>query len=96
MALLERAIARLRRENQDSGRGTLFDTLKVVLSDDPRAVPHVELAERLGTSPGAVQVAAHRLRKRYRDLVREAIAATVTCETEVEAEIGDRFAALGS
>jgi DNA-directed RNA polymerase specialized sigma24 family protein len=96
MALLEGVVAGLRREYHDSGRCILFDTLKVVLSEDPRAVPHAELAERLGTSPGAVQVAVHRLRKRYRALVREAIAATVTDETEVEAEIRDLFAALGS
>jgi DNA-directed RNA polymerase specialized sigma24 family protein len=96
VALLERVLARLRREYHDSGRSSLFDTLKVVLSEDPRAVPQVELAERLGTSPGAVQVAVHRLRKRYRVLVRVAIAATVTDETEVEAEIRDLFAALKS
>jgi RNA polymerase sigma-70 factor (ECF subfamily) len=49
----------------------------------------------LGISPGAVQVAIHRLRKRYRTLVRESIAATVGDESEVEAEICDLFDALG-
>jgi DNA-directed RNA polymerase specialized sigma24 family protein len=96
MAILERILAQLLEEYHGSGRGMLFDTLKVVLSDGPRAVPHAELADRLGISAGAVQVGVHRLRKRYRDLVREAIAATVTDETEVEAEIRDLFAALGS
>ena len=96
MELLGSVLARLREEYDGSGRGTLFNTLKVVLSDGPRAVPQADLADRLGISTGAVQVAVHRLRKRYRALVREAIAATVTDETEVEAEIRDLFAALGS
>jgi hypothetical protein len=51
---------------------------------------------RLGTSPGAVQVAIHRLRKRYRALVREAVAATTGDEVDAEAEIRELFAALGS
>ena len=62
----------------------------------PRSIPQAELAARLGTSEGAVQVAVHRLRKRYRALVREAIAATVADEAEVDGEIRELFAALGS
>jgi DNA-directed RNA polymerase specialized sigma24 family protein len=96
LELLGGVLARLRREYDDSGRGATFEALKVVLTGDARAVPQAELAARLGTSPGAVQVAVHRLRKRYRALVREAIAATVADDAEVEAEIRDLFAALGS
>jgi DNA-directed RNA polymerase specialized sigma24 family protein len=95
-ALLESVLARLRREYHDSGRGTLFDTLKFVLSEDPRAVPQAEMAERLGMKAGAVQVAVHRMRNRYRAMVREAIAATVTDPADIEAELRDLFAALGS
>jgi hypothetical protein len=54
------------------------------------------LAARLGTSPGAVQVAIHRLRNRYRALVREAIAATIGDEVDAKAEIRELFAAPGS
>ena len=75
--------------------GGCIDALKVVLTDGPRAVPHAELARQLGTTAGAVQVAIHRLRRRYRDLVREAIAATVDDEAEVEDEIRDLYTALG-
>jgi RNA polymerase sigma-70 factor (ECF subfamily) len=94
--LLEGVLARLRQEYLDSGRGALFEALKFVLTAEPRAVPQAELARRLETSPGAVQVAVHRLRKRYRALVREAIAETVSDEADVDAEIRDLFAALGS
>ena len=51
MALLDRVLARLRREYRDSGRGTVFDTLKAVLSDDPRAVPQAELAAGWASAP---------------------------------------------
>jgi DNA-directed RNA polymerase specialized sigma24 family protein len=94
-ALLERVLAEIRREYHDSGRGVLFDSLKFVLSEDPRKIPQAEIARRLGLSAGAVQVSVHRLRKRYRALVREAIAATITDPDEIEAELRDLFAALG-
>ena len=82
-------------EYEGSGRGDVFEVLKVTLTDGPRSVPHAELARRLGVTEGAVQVAVHRLRRRYRDLIREAIAATVADPAEVEDEIRDLFAALG-
>jgi hypothetical protein len=49
----------------------------------------------LGMSEGAVKVAAHRLRLRYRELLREEIANTVTGPGEVEEELRHLFAALG-
>jgi DNA-directed RNA polymerase specialized sigma24 family protein len=96
VALLAAVVIRLRQEYHDSGREATFEVLKVVLTESPRAVSQADLAVRLGTSPGAVQVAIHRLRKRYRALVREAIAATIGDEVDPEAEIRELFAALGS
>ena len=58
-----------------------------MLTDGPRAVPLAELARRLGITEGAAQVAIHRLRKRYKALVREQILATVDDPLEVEDEI---------
>src|SRR5262249_53217423 len=96
LALLDGVLARLRGEYHESGRGAVFEVLKVALTGSPQSVAQAALAARLGTGAGAVQVAVHRLRKRYRTLVREAIAATVADEGEVESEIRDLFAALGS
>jgi RNA polymerase sigma-70 factor (ECF subfamily) len=96
LALLSDVLAQLRREYEDSDRGSTFDVLRVVLTDDPRAVPQAELAQQLEISTGAVQVAIHRLRRRYRDLLRAAIAETVADEVEIEDEIRDLFAALGN
>jgi RNA polymerase sigma-70 factor (ECF subfamily) len=94
LALLDAVLARLRAEYEGSGRGAAFEILKVTLTEAPGSVPHAELARRLGSTAGAAQVAVHRLRRRYRDLVREAIAATVADEADVEGEIRDLFAAL--
>jgi RNA polymerase sigma-70 factor (ECF subfamily) len=92
---LDAVLARLRREYEGSGRGATFEVLKVALTERARAVPHRVLAERLGTTEGAAQVAVHRLRRRYRDLVREAVAGTVADPADVEDELRDLFAALG-
>jgi RNA polymerase sigma-70 factor (ECF subfamily) len=95
LALLEGVLAELRREYEDSGRGATFEVLKGVLTDGRPPAPQAELARRLGTTEAAVQVAVHRLRRRYRDAVRAAIAATVADEAEVDDELRALFAALG-
>lgn len=94
VTLLERVLAQLRVEYENSGRAEMFEVLKVVLTDRPRSIPQAELANRLGMTEGAVQVAIHRLRARYREQVRMAIADTVADETEVEDELRALFAAL--
>jgi RNA polymerase sigma-70 factor (ECF subfamily) len=66
-----------------------------VLEESPGAVPYAEISARLGTSEGAVKVAVHRLRKRYKALLREQIAATVDDPAEVDDEIRALFDALG-
>ena len=95
LSLLDAVVARLKAEFTAVGKADAFEALKVVLTDMPRSVPYAVLAGRLGTTEGAVQVASHRLRRRYRELVREEIAATVRDPAEVEEEIRDLFTALG-
>jgi RNA polymerase sigma factor (sigma-70 family) len=96
LALLDRVLASLRGEYEQSGRKTTFEALKVVLTDDPRSVPQADLARQLGTTEAAVQVAIHRLRRRYREHLRAEIAGTLADEAEVEDELRALFAALGS
>jgi RNA polymerase sigma-70 factor (ECF subfamily) len=95
IAMLDAVLSRLRAEYEATGRGVVFDALKVALDDGGRATPHAELAARLGSTAGAVQVAIHRLRRRYRELVRDAIAATVAEPGDVDDEIRGLFLALG-
>ena len=63
---------------------------------DPTPAPTPAIAGSLGITEGAVRVAVHRLRRRYGDLLRGEIAATVNDPSEVDEEIGALFAALGS
>lgn len=94
LTLLEQVLARLRQEFDAAGKGKLFDELKTALTGEK--VAYAEVARRLGLNEGAVRVAVHRLRLRYRDLIRAEIAETVASEGEIEAEVQHLFAALAS
>jgi RNA polymerase sigma-70 factor (ECF subfamily) len=96
LTLLDQVLARLREEFVAAGKTGHFEELKVVLTSDKRSIPYAELGTRLGLSEGAVKVAVHRLRRRYRELLRAEIAGTVAGPEEVEEEIRHLFAALAS
>jgi RNA polymerase sigma-70 factor (ECF subfamily) len=95
LAVLEGVVATVRREYEASGRGATFEALKGVLEAGSSPTPQAEMAALLGTSEAAVQVAVHRLRRRYREALRAAIAATVADASEVDDELEALFAALG-
>jgi RNA polymerase sigma-70 factor (ECF subfamily) len=94
LTLLEQVLARLRVEYDRDGKAKLFEHLKSTLTGERRSVPYAEIAARLNTSEGAVKVAVHRLRQRYRELLREEIAHTVAGPEQVEEEIRALFSAL--
>lgn len=88
LALLERTLGRLREECAARGKTDLFEQVKdLLVVGEADAATYAALAEPLGTSPGALKVSVHRLRRRYADLVREEIAETVRDRGEVEVEI---------
>jgi RNA polymerase sigma-70 factor (ECF subfamily) len=89
-------IRRLREEYVAGGRESLFEQLKPTLTEASRTVRYAEIAVRLGTSEGAVKVAVHRLRQRYRELLRAEIAQTVSTPAEVDDELRSLFAALST
>jgi len=97
LTLLGHALDRLAAEYAATGRGPLFERLKGALTGGPRSVSYAEIAGQLGMTEAAVQQAAHRLRKRYREALRDEIAATLDDRSDVavESEIGDLFDALG-
>jgi RNA polymerase sigma-70 factor (ECF subfamily) len=68
--------------------------LKPTLTEASRSISYAEIATRLRSSEGAVKVAVHRLRQRYRELLRAEIADTVASPADVEDEIRNLFAAL--
>lgn len=94
LTMLDQVLRRLRREYAETGRETLFEQLKPTLTEASRSVRYAEIASRLGTSEGAVKVAVHRLRQRYREVLRAEIADTVAGPAEVEDELRSLFAAL--
>jgi RNA polymerase sigma-70 factor (ECF subfamily) len=95
LTLLEQALSRLRSEYTGSGRGPIFDHLKGFLTGDQQQGTYREMASRLGLSEAALTTAIHRLRQRYREVLREEIGKTVAKEEEIDAEIRDLFTALG-
>lgn len=94
LTLLDRALAQLREEFTATGRLPQFDALKVFLSEVASDGEYPALAEKLGMDAGAVAVAVHRLRLRYREIVRSEIAQTVANEAELKAEMRHLFASL--
>jgi RNA polymerase sigma-70 factor (ECF subfamily) len=91
LTLLDQVFEALRQEYHAEGKGDLFDEMKTVLVGQPAA--YAEMATRLRRSEGAIKVAVHRLRQRYRELMQAHIAATVGAG-EVEDELRHLFAVL--
>src|SRR6478609_5021981 len=96
LTLLEGTLERLGEESRRAGRGPLYERLKLVLTGAEGAIPYARIADELGLSEPAVKKAAQRLRTRYRELLRARIAETVAEPADVEDEIRDLFAILGS
>jgi RNA polymerase sigma-70 factor (ECF subfamily) len=94
LTLLDTVLQRLREEYEREGRGALFAGLHVCLVGGREAQPYAELAGRLNLSEGAVKVAVHRLRKRYRQLLRSEIAQTMTETEDVDEELRHLFSVL--
>ena len=93
--LLERTLSRLREEYTATGRAMLFEHLQNCLTQDPAALPYAAVATRLNLTEAAVKVAMHRLRARYREILREEIADTLARPEEVEEELRHLFSVFG-
>jgi RNA polymerase sigma-70 factor (ECF subfamily) len=94
LTILEMVLSRLRSEYEQYGRGRLFDALKPCLTGSRDSQPYAALAATLDMSEGAVKVAVHRLRERYRERLRTEIAGTVASPADVELELRHLFRVL--
>lgn len=94
MTLLDRVLARLEAECNESRHPERFQQLHLYLLGDPTADSYANVAARLRMSEGAVKVAVLRLRQRYRELFREVVADTVGNDAEVEDEMRHIFSVL--
>ncbi len=86
LALLAQVLSRLQDELVAEGKAALFEALKDTLTG-VRWRTYAAIGAELGMSEGAVKVAAHRLRRRYRALLREEIAQTLASSDEIGEEI---------
>jgi RNA polymerase sigma factor (sigma-70 family) len=95
LTLLELVLSRLEAEHAGK-KARSFQRLKSFLTGDGGCASYAQAAAELDLSEGAVKVAVHRLRRRYRDLLRREIAQTVDSEEAIEDEVRHLFEALGS
>ena len=97
LTLLDRVLRRLDEESEKTGKTELFRSLNTTLLSGKTARGEYErLASELNLSEGAVKVAVHRLRRRYRELLRDEISHTVAHPEDIDEEIGYLFSTLGS
>jgi RNA polymerase sigma-70 factor (ECF subfamily) len=94
LTLLDRVLGLLRERMEECGRERQFAALRPFLPGGGEGRPYAEIAGELGLTEGAVKVAVHRLRARYRDLLRAEIGETVEDPGRVDDEIRDLMAAL--
>ena len=94
LTLLEGVLARLEEEYRREGKQAWMEAMSPVLTTDRGAIDYAEMAHRLGVTEAAARVAVHRLRQRYRQLIRAEVACTVASPEEVEAEMHHLFQVL--
>jgi len=87
LTLLETVVARLTAEQSAAGKEQVFTQLKDCLWGEGRETGYAEMAARLGMTEGAVKVTVHRLRRRFRDLLREEVAHTVAADADIDEEL---------
>ena len=94
--VLEKAMGQLEAEFAAAGNDTLFDRIRIYLSQRKADIPYKDLGRELEMSEGALKVAIHRMRKRYGVLLRNAIAETVERPEDVDAELMYLIEIVGS
>ena len=93
MTVLDQAITTLRREYADVRKAALFEALKDVLTGQAES-SYARLAKELSTSEAAIKMALHRLRRRYRAVLRQQIAQTVASPDQIEEEVNELLKSL--
>jgi RNA polymerase sigma-70 factor (ECF subfamily) len=94
LTLLDQALARLRQEFVDAGKDKVFAQLKGFLTGE--AVPYRQVGAELDMTEGAVKVAVHRLRRRFRELLLAEVGQTVARPDDVDDELRHLFTAVRS
>ena len=96
LTLLDGVLARLEQEYRREGKQAWMEAMRPALTTDRDAIDYTEMAGKLGITETAARVAVHRLRQRYRQLLRAEVAGTVTPPEEVDAEMRHLFHVLSN
>jgi len=88
LALLDSVMSSLELEYANTGKAKLFDAIKGGLTASGQTATQAEIAAQLDMQEGAVKVAAHRLKKRYREALKAEIARTINENDDLDAELG--------
>lgn len=96
LTVLNRAMVRLQGEWAARDREEVFLTLRTYLTQEEETIAYRDAGVRVQMTEGAVKATVHRLRKRYRELLFEEIAETVTSKAQVDEEINELFEAVGA
>lgn len=94
LTLLDRALAVLAEEHKAVGKSDQFEVLKVWLTGDHDSVSQSEAAHQLKVNEGTVKVAIHRLRRRFREVIKNEIRRTVHEAAQVDEELHHLLEAL--
>jgi RNA polymerase sigma factor (sigma-70 family) len=94
LTVLDRALARVGKQYA-AGKRAWFERLRCFLTAAPRECPYSRIATELGASEGAIRLAVHRLRRRFREALQAEVAETVADAAETEDEIQFLIAAVG-
>lgn len=95
LSLLEHVLERLEAEAIRDGKARRFEVLKPALLGSGERVPYAQIGAELGLSEDAARAAAARLRRRYREILREEVARTLDATADIDVEIRALFSALG-
>jgi RNA polymerase sigma-70 factor (ECF subfamily) len=87
LSVLEYVTVAMRAEFTAAGKTEEFDRLFVFLNREPDSGGYQQVAEQMGLSAGALRMAVHRMRKKYRQILREEIAATVSTPEQTDDEL---------
>ena len=94
LSLLKHVLDRLKAEYIRAGKEAEFEALSAYLPGGPTPGPYVEPGKRIGMSEGAIKVAVHRLRKHYREVLRDEVAQTLADKENVDQELRNLMSVL--
>jgi DNA-directed RNA polymerase specialized sigma24 family protein len=96
LTVVAHALEALQRECADEGRADFFELAKPWLTGDTARGDQTALAASCGMNTNALKVAVHRLKRRFRQLLKAEVAGTLDDPGQIEAEMRALFAALGN